>query len=66
MALVLDASVALAWCFPDESNTYADALLHCLGVGDELDLCVFRGHCPHRIQCPRDLDADSFSAHLSV
>jgi len=28
MAFVLDASVALAWCFPDESNAYADALLH--------------------------------------
>jgi predicted nucleic acid-binding protein len=27
MAFVLDASVALAWCFPDESNAYADALL---------------------------------------
>jgi len=24
---VLDASVALAWCFPDETNTYADTLL---------------------------------------
>ncbi|MCY0899644.1 MAG: type II toxin-antitoxin system VapC family toxin [Firmicutes bacterium] len=28
MAFVLDASAALAWCFPDESNAYADALLH--------------------------------------
>lgn len=28
MAFVLDASVALAWCFPDESNAFADAVLH--------------------------------------
>ncbi len=27
MAFVLDASVALAWCFPDESNAYADVVL---------------------------------------
>lgn len=27
MAFVFDASVALAWCFPDETNAYADALL---------------------------------------
>ena len=25
--IVLDASVALAWCFPDESSDYADAVL---------------------------------------
>ncbi|MCY0878240.1 MAG: type II toxin-antitoxin system VapC family toxin [Firmicutes bacterium] len=25
---MLDAAVALAWCFPDESNAYADAVLH--------------------------------------
>jgi len=24
---VVDASTALAWCFPDESNDYADAVL---------------------------------------
>jgi hypothetical protein len=28
MAFVLDASVALAWCFSDESNAYADAISH--------------------------------------
>jgi predicted nucleic acid-binding protein len=27
MALVVDASVALAWALPDESSTYADAVL---------------------------------------
>jgi predicted nucleic acid-binding protein len=27
MPLVVDASVALAWALPDESNTYADAVL---------------------------------------
>jgi predicted nucleic acid-binding protein len=25
--MVVDASVALAWCFPDEANDYADAVL---------------------------------------
>jgi predicted nucleic acid-binding protein len=25
--IVIDASVALAWCFPDESSDYADAVL---------------------------------------
>ena len=27
MALVVDASVALAWALPDESSAYADAVL---------------------------------------
>ena len=27
MALVVDASVALVWALPDESSTYADAVL---------------------------------------
>ena len=26
-SVVVDASVALAWCFPDESSDYADAVL---------------------------------------
>jgi predicted nucleic acid-binding protein len=26
-AIVVDASVALAWCFPDEASDYADAVL---------------------------------------
>lgn len=30
MALVLDASLALAWCFPDEATAYADAVLDLL------------------------------------
>ncbi len=25
--IVVDASIALAWCFPDEANQYADAVL---------------------------------------
>ncbi len=28
MVFVLDASVALAWCFPDESSDYAVSVLH--------------------------------------
>jgi predicted nucleic acid-binding protein len=28
--LVIDASVALAWCFPDEASEYADAVLQAL------------------------------------
>ena len=31
----LDASVALAWCFPDEHTTYAEAVLDLLGNGVE-------------------------------
>ncbi len=27
MPFVLDASVALSWCFPDEESTYADSVL---------------------------------------
>lgn len=30
MTLVIDASVSLAWCFPDESDGYADAVLTAL------------------------------------
>lgn len=30
-AVVLDASVAVAWCFPDEASDYADAVLVALG-----------------------------------
>jgi predicted nucleic acid-binding protein len=26
-SVVIDASVALAWCFPDEGSSYADAVL---------------------------------------
>lgn len=29
--VVVDASVALAWCFPDEASEYADAVLVALG-----------------------------------
>ena len=29
--VVIDASVALAWCFPDEASSYADAVLLALG-----------------------------------
>ncbi len=28
MAFVLDASVALAWCFPDESSNHAVSIFH--------------------------------------
>jgi predicted nucleic acid-binding protein len=32
---VLDASVALSWCFEDEANTYADRILDLLAHGAE-------------------------------
>jgi len=32
---VLDASVALAWCFEDEATDYTEALLDRLAAGDE-------------------------------
>lgn len=31
MDFVLDASIALSWCFPDESNAYADQVLDAIG-----------------------------------
>ncbi len=33
MPFVLDASVALAWCFRDEQNAYAHRLLRRLDAG---------------------------------
>lgn len=34
--LVVDASVALSWCFEDEADSFADALLEQLRQGDEI------------------------------
>jgi predicted nucleic acid-binding protein len=33
--LVLDASVAVAWCFPDEATPYTEGVLDLLGSGTE-------------------------------
>jgi predicted nucleic acid-binding protein len=33
--LVLDASVAVAWCFEDETTAYADRILNLLAEGEE-------------------------------
>jgi predicted nucleic acid-binding protein len=33
--LVLDASVAVAWCFPDESTPFTEGVLDLLGSGTE-------------------------------
>lgn len=35
MRFVLDASVALSWCFPDETSEYADKVLEHLAVSHE-------------------------------
>ncbi|HLZ13812.1 MAG TPA: type II toxin-antitoxin system VapC family toxin [Candidatus Acidoferrum sp.] len=43
---VVDASVALAWCFEDESSTLADALLDRLRRGDQI---VVPAHWPTEI-----------------
>lgn len=32
MRFVLDCSVAISWCLPDESNAYADAVLILLSI----------------------------------
>jgi predicted nucleic acid-binding protein len=32
--LVVDNSVVMAWCFEDEANAYADAVLECLHDGE--------------------------------
>ena len=36
MSFVLDASVALAWCFEDEKNPYADSVLYALDNSEGL------------------------------
>ncbi|MBK6938621.1 MAG: type II toxin-antitoxin system VapC family toxin [Planctomycetes bacterium] len=33
-SLVLDASIALSWCFEEEANAYADAALDALSTGN--------------------------------
>lgn len=43
---VADASVALAWCFEDETNSLADALLDRLRRGDRI---VVPAHWPTEI-----------------
>jgi hypothetical protein len=35
MRFVLDCSVAISWCLPDESNAYADAVLILLSADTE-------------------------------
>lgn len=35
MRFVLDCSVAISWCLPDESNAYADAVLILLSADRE-------------------------------
>ena len=36
MRFVLDCSVAISWCLPDESNAYADAVLILLSADTEV------------------------------
>jgi predicted nucleic acid-binding protein len=43
---VVDASVALAWCFEDEASTFADGLLERLRQGDRI---VVPAHWPTEI-----------------
>jgi len=43
---VVDASVALAWCFEDEANTWTDGLLERLHRGDRI---VVPAHWPAEI-----------------
>ncbi len=43
---VVDASVALAWCFEDEASTFADGLLERLRQGDGI---VVPAHWPTEI-----------------
>lgn len=41
MAFVLDASVALAWCFPDESNGHALSILRHFAEDDGVVPCIW-------------------------
>lgn len=59
--IVVDASVALAWCFPDEGNRYADEVLAALDAhqavepaiwGMELANAVLVGERRNRLQAP--------------
>jgi predicted nucleic acid-binding protein len=38
---VVDASVALAWCFPDEGNRYADDVLIALGTHQAVEPAIW-------------------------
>jgi predicted nucleic acid-binding protein len=58
---VVDASVALAWCFPDEASDYADAVLVALGGltilvpaiwGSEIANAVLAGERSKRLRQP--------------
>jgi hypothetical protein len=42
--VVIDASVALAWCFPDEASDYADGVLVALPSWpvSEVNVCASR------------------------
>lgn len=45
MPIVVDSSVALAWCFEDEASAYADRILDLL----ETDVAVVPAHFPVEI-----------------
>jgi predicted nucleic acid-binding protein len=38
---VLDCSVTMAWCFEDEADAYADAVLEALAEGEALVPCIW-------------------------
>jgi predicted nucleic acid-binding protein len=72
---VIDASIALAWCFPDEANDYADKVLSALNGcsilvpaiwGSEVANGVLSGERARRIQASEVLRFFGLLGSLSV
>jgi predicted nucleic acid-binding protein len=71
---VVDASVALAWCFPDEASEYADGLLVALEAttilvpavwGLEIANAMLVGERHKRLSAPEIRQFTTLLAHLS-
>lgn len=74
-AVVIDASVALAWCFPDESNEFADGVLialegHAILVpavwGLEVANALLVGERSKRLRQPEFVQFSTLLASLSL
>ena len=67
--IVIDASVALAWCFPDEASDYADGVLVALdpdrlrGIGERLAVLALEVlHLASSLALLRPRDDDGWAA----
>jgi predicted nucleic acid-binding protein len=73
--IVVDASIALAWCFPDETSEYADDILVALGGhtilvpaiwGLELANAILVGQRRKRLNLPEVRSFTSLLENLSI